>query len=165
MFSKTLLVGLLSALVLGQRFVPDKPEEEQEEVQPSKWDDDWSKDHEGEIIHWDEIAKEDDFQAEDWEEQQWEEIKEEEEEEEEFINSDGKPDKCYGIALADSTDFGPYQAGALIGLLKHQNRTKEAYQVITGMALGALNAYIMSIYEAAEISQVEQELSKLHSHS
>ena len=61
MFSKSLLVGLLSALVLGQRFVPDQPEEEKEEPKPSKWDDDWSKDHEGEIIHWDEIAKEDDF--------------------------------------------------------------------------------------------------------
>ena len=30
-----------------------------------------------------------------------------------------RPDKCYGIALSDASDFGPYQAGALIGLLKH----------------------------------------------
>ena len=29
------------------------------------------------------------------------------------------PDICYGIALSDASDFGPYQAGALIGLLEH----------------------------------------------
>jgi len=28
-----------------------------------------------------------------------------------------KPAKCYGLALADATDFGPYQAGAIIGLM------------------------------------------------
>jgi hypothetical protein len=28
------------------------------------------------------------------------------------------PDECYGLALSDSNDFGPYQAGALIGLLQ-----------------------------------------------
>ena len=30
-----------------------------------------------------------------------------------------RPDKCYGIALSDASDFGPYQAGALIRLLEH----------------------------------------------
>lgn len=29
-----------------------------------------------------------------------------------------QPKKCYGIALADAIDSGPYQAGALIGLLQ-----------------------------------------------
>ena len=29
-----------------------------------------------------------------------------------------RPSKCYGLALADATYNGPYQAGALIGLLK-----------------------------------------------
>jgi uncharacterized membrane protein len=37
----------------------------------------------------------------------------------EALDAATRPDKCYGIALADATDFGPYQAGALIGLLKH----------------------------------------------
>lgn len=44
---------------------------------------------------------------------------EEEEMHNEYLDPDTRPRKCYGIALADSTDFGPYQAGALIGLLKH----------------------------------------------
>ena len=43
-----------------------------------------------------------------------------EEEAEEVLDPDTRPKKCYGIALADATDFGPYQAGALIGLMKHQ---------------------------------------------
>ena len=38
----------------------------------------------------------------------------------EKLDPEKKQGKCYGIALADATDFGPYQAGALIGLLKHQ---------------------------------------------
>ena len=79
----------------------------------------------------------------------------------EVLDPDNRPKKCYGIALADSTDFGPYQAGALIGLLKHQQRTGETYAVITGMALGAINAYMMSLYEAHEVTKAETELSKL----
>ena len=30
-----------------------------------------------------------------------------------------RPPKCFGIALADAVDIGPFQAGALIGLLKN----------------------------------------------
>ena len=37
----------------------------------------------------------------------------------EYLNPETRPKKCYGLALADSVDFGPYQAGALIELLKH----------------------------------------------
>ena len=49
-----------------------------------------------------------------------------------------RPDICYGIALSDASDFGPYQAGALIGLLEHQKIVQESYQVVTGVSLGAL---------------------------
>jgi len=31
-----------------------------------------------------------------------------------------RPPKCYGLALANATYNGPYQAGALIGLLQKQ---------------------------------------------
>ena len=48
-------------------------------------------------------------------------------EEEEPLNPETRPKKCYGIALADATDFGPYQAGALIGLLTHQDKIGEKY--------------------------------------
>jgi hypothetical protein len=56
------------------------------------------------------------------------------------------------MALADAVDMGPYQAGALIGLLKHQGKIGERYQVFTGVALGALNAYIstLSDYETID---------------
>ena len=54
------------------------------------------------------------------------------------------PDICYGLSLSDASDIGPYQAGALIGLLRHQQKTGEKYQIVTGVALGALNAYILA---------------------
>lgn len=61
-----------------------------------------------------------------------------------------RPEQCYGIALSDASDFGPYQAGALIGLLKHQEETGEHYHIVTGVALGALNAYILATHKTQE---------------
>jgi len=58
--------------------------------------------------------------------------------------TEGSPDICYGLSLSDASDIGPYQAGALIGLLRHQQKTGEKYQIVTGVALGALNAYILA---------------------
>ena len=36
-----------------------------------------------------------------------------------LASADDKEDICYGLSLSDASDIGPYQAGALIGLLKH----------------------------------------------
>jgi predicted acylesterase/phospholipase RssA len=69
----------------------------------------------------------------------------------EHDSTDGLPDKCYGIALSDASDFGPYQAGALISLLKHQQLTGERYHVVTGVALGAINAYILATHTKDDI--------------
>lgn len=78
----------------------------------------------------------------------------------EYLNPETRPKKCYGLALADSVDFGPYQAGALIELLKHQQNCEEKYNVITGVALGAINAYIISTWPADAIENVQSDLSK-----
>jgi predicted acylesterase/phospholipase RssA len=70
-----------------------------------------------------------------------------------------RPAKCYALALADATYNGPYQAGALIGLLKSAKPNQE-YAVITGLAMGALNGYIMSLYEQKDTEEIINELSK-----
>ena len=80
---------------------------------------------------------------------------------EEPLDPATRPPKCYGMALADAPDMGPYQAGALLGLLKHQAKIGEKYQVFTGVSIGALNAYIASMYDYENINDAAQELSKL----
>ena len=69
---------------------------------------------------------------------------------EEWKDGEERPDVCYGIALSDAEDFGPYQAGALRGLLKHQMLTGEHYAITTGVALGALNAYIIATHKPSQ---------------
>jgi len=73
-----------------------------------------------------------------------------------------RPAQCHGIALSDASDFGPYQAGALIGLLNHQKLTGERYHVVTGVALGALNAYILATHKSDEVDDTIAYLSKYH---
>ena len=72
---------------------------------------------------------------------------------EEKLDPKTRPLKCYGLALADATYNGPYQAGALVGLLKKQKPGQE-YQVITGVAMGAINGYIMSLYDKSDKSSI-----------
>lgn len=60
----------------------------------------------------------------------------------------GRPDKCYGLALSDAINLGPYQAGVMQGLIKELKLTGGSsgtmYEVVTGVSLGALNAHILS---------------------
>lgn len=81
---------------------------------------------------------------------------------EEKLDPKTRPSKCYGLALADATYNGPYQAGALIGLLKKQQPGQE-YQVITGVAMGAINGYIISLHDARDKSSIMTELCKYFS--
>jgi predicted acylesterase/phospholipase RssA len=54
-----------------------------------------------------------------------------------------KLDKCYGLALSDATSLGPYQAGAIIGLLEEfTKRGKPSHSVISGISIGGINAEI-----------------------
>lgn len=56
----------------------------------------------------------------------------------------GRPDKCYGLALSDSINLGPYQAGVIQGLFHEIN---PRYEVVSGVSLGAINAHIVSQYK------------------
>ena len=67
-----------------------------------------------------------------------------------------RPPKCLGLALSDAMDIGPYQAGALIGLLKNGQK----YEVITGVTMGALNAYILALHDKDEVEETIKELGK-----
>ena len=167
MFRKLMALAMINTLAISQiRPVhPDEPEDPdvpQEIIEspvnpptkPPKWDDDFTKDHDNEIVHWDDEYAEcpsDDELCESEEEWEEEEVKWQQELSDEKLDPEDREGKCYGIALADATDFGPYQAGAIIGLLKHQESVGQKYSVITGIALGAINAYIMSLCESTEI--------------
>ena len=53
--------------------------------------------------------------------------------------------KCYGLALSESHNIGPYQAGVIQGLIKELKNTGHVdYDVISGISLGAFNAIILS---------------------
>ena len=69
-------------------------------------------------------------------------------------------EKCYGLALSDSADLGPYQAGVLIGLVQHLSSEDIAYKSVSGVALGAINAYILSRYAVGEEANAAKRLSK-----
>jgi len=56
-----------------------------------------------------------------------------------------RPDKCYGLALSDSHNVGPFQAGVIKGLIENMKAGYGAeYQTISGIAVGALNAHILA---------------------
>lgn len=76
----------------------------------------------------------------------------------EWISPDKRRSKCFGLALSDATFAGPFQAGAMIGLLKEQQEGQE-YQVITGVGNGAVNGYIMALHDQqTERTKTIQEL-------
>jgi predicted acylesterase/phospholipase RssA len=59
--------------------------------------------------------------------------------------------KCHCLALSDSHNIGPYQAGVIIGLTTDLATTGQVdYDVVSGIALGALNAFIVSSTQYGE---------------
>ena len=52
--------------------------------------------------------------------------------------------------------MGPYQAGALVGLLKKG----EQYDIVTGVTMGAINAYILALHDDTEPDAIIKELCK-----
>lgn len=77
-----------------------------------------------------------------------------------FLN--GRPHKCYALALSDATNLGPYQAGVIQGLVHELKYTSGAsgtmYEVVSGVALGAINAHIFSQFK---LGQEEAAVEKL----
>ena len=74
----------------------------------------------------------------------------------EYLDPLSRPSKCYGITLADASDLGPYQAGSLIGLLKHGTQ----YEVVTGVTMGAINGYILALHDDKSVDEAVNELCK-----
>jgi predicted patatin/cPLA2 family phospholipase len=61
--------------------------------------------------------------------------------------SDGK---CYVLALEGGGDKGAYQAGALMGLVSNIPGNKYNWDVITGISVGALNAFGLSFFKQGD---------------
>jgi predicted acylesterase/phospholipase RssA len=62
-----------------------------------------------------------------------------------LANADSaKPDICYGMALSDGKGLGPYQAGVISALLENYPSEQVAYQAVSGVNQGALNAHILA---------------------
>lgn len=78
----------------------------------------------------------------------------------EVYNSLGlRPKKCYGLVLSDSHNTGPYQAGVIKALAQeHHQSTDGEYQIVSGIALGALNAHILSQYPKGEEVQAAEKM-------
>lgn len=84
-----------------------------------------------------------------------------------FVAQAEELDHCYALALEGGGDKGAYQAGALHEILKHYGDERVAYDVITGISVGAINGAGLANYkkgdevEAADyILQMWRELSK-----
>ena len=74
----------------------------------------------------------------------------------------GRPHKCYALALSDSTNLGPYQAGVIKGLVHELKYTSGSsgtmYEVVSGVALGAINAHILSQFKLGQEDEAVEKL-------
>jgi predicted acylesterase/phospholipase RssA len=56
----------------------------------------------------------------------------------------GASDKCYALALSSGNSMGAYQAGVISQLLSSNPSDEVAYQAVSGVTEGALNAMILA---------------------
>ena len=74
----------------------------------------------------------------------------------------GRPQKCYALALSDATNLGPYQAGVIKGLVHELKYTSGSsgtmYEVVSGVALGAINAHILSQFKLGHEEEAVEKL-------
>lgn len=66
--------------------------------------------------------------------------------------------KCRILALGGNSDRGPYEAGAIVGLIQNLPSGEATWDVVTGNGVGAFNALILSNYalgsEASAVAQL-----------
>ena len=55
-----------------------------------------------------------------------------------------KQDRCYGLALSDALELGPYQVGVLSNFLTQMASSNLTYDVVSGVGVGGLNAFLYS---------------------
>lgn len=72
-----------------------------------------------------------------------------------------KEGKCFGLALSDGADYGPYQAGVIRTLVQNITRENRTYHTVSGVGLGGINAFIMSRYEMGDEMAAVDALGKL----
>jgi predicted acylesterase/phospholipase RssA len=69
---------------------------------------------------------------------------------------DGRiPKKCLALALSDAVNLGPYQAGVIQGLF---HEISPRYQVVTGIAMGAINAHIVAQHKLGDETEASDML-------
>lgn len=70
--------------------------------------------------------------------------------------------KCRALVLSATTDRGSYHAGALAGLLQNVTSASDfAYDVVTGVSIGALNAAVISQYATGQEQQASDALNHM----
>ena len=66
---------------------------------------------------------------------------------------------CNTLALSDSQNLGPYQAGVIKEMVHELKRSGETeYTVVSGISVGALNAHIMSQYKIGDEDDAADKL-------
>eukprot|EP00347_Sterkiella_histriomuscorum_P000862 403374237 len=67
-------------------------------------------------------------------------------------------DKCYGLVLSDAIDLGPHQAGVMSHYIQMMAQKNLTYNTVSGVGVGALNAYLYSLYQQGEETKLIQDL-------
>ena len=55
-------------------------------------------------------------------------------------------ESCKAIAMSGGANNGAWEAGVLWGFVNYGNAEDFAYDVVTGVSVGSLNAFLMSVY-------------------
>jgi predicted acylesterase/phospholipase RssA len=72
-----------------------------------------------------------------------------------------KQDHCYALALEGGGDKGAYQAGALHEIIKHHNDETVAYDIVTGISVGAINGAGMANFEKGQENEAADFILEL----
>jgi predicted patatin/cPLA2 family phospholipase len=67
-----------------------------------------------------------------------------------FVFSESGEKKCRVLALQGGGDKGSYQAGAMQGLFSKLSPEEVAYDVVTGISVGALNAASLALFQPGD---------------
>jgi predicted acylesterase/phospholipase RssA len=76
--------------------------------------------------------------------------------------TEAKPEKCYALAFSSGDESSAYQAGVMSGIAAsdHLQDSERAYQSVSGVSGGAVNAVIMSNYSMGEEAQAAARMEQ-----
>ena len=75
-----------------------------------------------------------------------------------FVTIHGK--KCRALVLEGGGDKGAYQAGAIRGLFESLPRNESAYDVISGVSIGAINGVSYALHRPGDEDEATNFLRK-----